>query len=85
VITSTPLQKLISYNFQFSTGTNTGVLRPFTAFSSLWEPISISSTPLQEPIPYSSRSPIPKFARVTAYYIGLIVIEARKYMGSCPV
>jgi len=85
VITSTPLWKLISYNFQFSTGTNTNVLHPFIAFSSLQEPTPTSFTPLREPIPYGSHSPIPKFAYVIAYYIGLVVIEARKYMGLCPV
>jgi len=45
----------------------------------------MSSTPLQELIPYSSRFPIPKFAYVTAYYIGLIVIGVRKYIGLCPI
>jgi len=84
-ITSTPLWKLISYNFQFFIGTNTSVLYPFIAFSSLWELIPISSTPLREPIPYGSRSPVSKFARVIAYYIGLVVIRAKKYIGLCPI
>jgi len=85
VITSTPLQKLISYSFQFSTGIDTAVLRPFIAFSSLREQTPISSTPLRELIPYDSRSPVPKFAYIIAYYIGLVIIGARKYMGLYPV
>ena len=84
-ITSTPLQKLISYSFQFSTEINTGVLYPFIAFSSLRELIPTSFTPLQELLPYSSRSPVPKFACVIAYYIGLIIIGVRKYIGLYPV
>ena len=84
-ITSTPLQKLISYSFQPSTGIVTAILRPFIAFSSLQEPIPTSSTPLREPIPYGSRSPVPKFAYIIAYRVGLVIIGARKYIGLYPV
>ena len=61
-ISSTPLWKLISYSFQFSVGTNTCVLCPLTAFSSLWEPIPASSIPLQLSVPYRNqrqRPPLP--------------------------
>ena len=77
-------------------GIITAVLYPFTAFSSLQEltPTSLiplqeltptSLIPLRELIPCNSYSPVPKFARVTAYCVGLVVTGVKKYMGLYPI
>ena len=60
-ISSTPLQKLISYSFQFFVGINTYILHPFIAFSSLQELMLMSFTSLWELIPCSFYSPVFKF------------------------